>query len=259
MKTAFANISGGLVFAGETYGEMNFSKVDLRQYGGYLQQIGADVLGLTEVHLEDEDGSSHMADCLTQQLGLPYKSVRYAHESHLDTSKQMGTAILSRYPIVRDETFVLESPKLEVDRPNGDHWVMYDKTAQRVTLQTEHGQVDAVNLSYFPFHHFNRRMDEPAFAGLRSQLVDILVADGNPTIVLGDFNNKFVPFGKAFPELFTHGFAEAIITPTTVAGFSDQQLDHILYPQEFFEASDGFAIDIRSDHLAVGATLRYLC
>lgn len=255
MNVAFANISGGLIFAGTHYGELNFSRVDLKRYCNELRTFDSDILGLSEVHLEDKDGTSAMLEEISNELGLPYYQAQYMHDSHLDTSKQMGTAILSKYPIIASESFVLESPKLEIDRPNGDHWVMFDKSAQRVTVETDEGLLDIVNLSYFPFHHFGRRMDETAFSALRAKLVSVLLADGNPTIILGDFNNKFVPFDSAFPELLALGFAEAHKAATTVVGYDTEQLDHILYPTQCFLAADGKTREIGSDHLAIAARL----
>lgn len=196
-----------------------------------------------------------MVQEIARALDLPHYKVQFMHESHLDTSKQMGTAILSKWPIISSQIINLKAPRLKVDRPNGDHWVMFDKMAQLVTVAiTDEAYIDIINLSYFPFHHFNRRLDEPDFADQRNQLVDFLLSNKNPTIITGDFNNKGLELNKAFPELFQSGFDQAVIAPTTVVGYNDKsQLDHILYKKDYFTVLGSFVEPNGSDHYAVGA------
>jgi endonuclease/exonuclease/phosphatase (EEP) superfamily protein YafD len=256
MNIVYSNICGGLVFAGKTYGEMLFSRVDLDGYINYFKTKSIDILSLSEVHLEDVT-HSQMVEHIAQALGLPHYSALALDRSHLDTSKQMGMAVISRYPIVRQEKFIIPSPKIEVDRPNGEHWVMMDKGGQRVVLDVDGRRIAVVNFSYFPFHHFKRRVDEPEFTDLRRQLLDVLRGNEKdvPTIITGDFNSKGLKVRQAFPELFANNaLAQAVDVPTTVIG-CDEQLDHILYQPDHFAATDSFAQDNGSDHLAIGATV----
>ncbi len=257
MKVIYSNISGGLVFAGTTYGEMLFSKVALDEYINYFRAQNADILSLSEVHLETKN-TSDMVTRIAEELGMPYHSSLALSNSHLDTGKQLGMAVISRYPITGQTEFKIPSPGLEITRPNGDHWKMFDKGGQRVYLDIDGKTVALVNFSYFPFHHFNRRVDEPEFKVLRQNLLNVLLADNdNPTIITGDFNNKGLPLAQAFPELLTDDtLAQAVHTKSTVIGY-DEQLDHMLYQPQFFTASDQFIDDNGSDHLAIGATLEF--
>lgn len=256
MNIMYSNISGGLIFAGKTYGEMLFSKVSLENYLDYYRSKALDILCLSEVHLEDTY-SSEMVARLARELGLPHHAALALSQSHLDTSKQLGMAVISRYPIIDHAEFTIPSPGLEVDRPNGDHWKMFDKGAQRVTLDIDGRAVAVVNFSYFPFHHFNRRVVEPEFKPLREQLLQILVHDQNtPTIITGDFNCKGYAVAEAFPELFEHNALQpAVSAESTVIG-ATEQLDHILYQPEYFSAHGGFAEGNGSDHLAIGVALQ---
>ncbi len=257
MNIMYSNVSGGLVFAGQKYGEMLFSKVSLDSYINYFKGRAIDVLSLSEVHLEDKTHSEMVAR-IAGELGLKHHASLALSESHLDSSKQLGMAVISRYPIISQEEFTIPSPKLEVDRPNGDHWVMFDKGGQRVYLDVDGTEVALVNFSYFPFHHFGRRVDEPDFKPLREELLHVLGDNPKhvPTIVTGDFNSRGVPVQQAFPELFVDdALRQAVDVPTTVIGYDSEQLDHILYPPTFFSASESFAEVNASDHLAIGARL----
>jgi endonuclease/exonuclease/phosphatase family metal-dependent hydrolase len=258
MKVLYSNISGGLLFAGSIYGEMLFSKVALDEYINYFRRQNADILSLSEIHLESKN-ESEMVARIARELNMPYHSCLALSESHLDTSKQMGMAVISCYPIINQTEFKIPSPGLEVTRPNGDHWKMFDKGGQRVHLDIDGRTIALVNFSYFPFHHFGRRVDEPAFKTLRQELLDVLLAgDINPTIITGDFNNKGILLNQAFPELLENDtLAQAVRTNSTVIG-CEEQLDHILYQPQFFTASNQLVEKNASDHLAIGTTLDFI-
>lgn len=256
MNIMYSNISGGLIFAGHTYGEMLFSKVSLEHYVDYFRDKQLDILCLSEVHLEDGHRSEMVAR-IASALSLPHHASLALSQSHLDTSKRLGMSVISRYPITTREEFTIPSPGIEVDRPNGDHWKMFDKGAQRVQLDIDGTRIAIVNFSYFPFHHFNRRVVEPEFKPLRQQLLEILVSDKSmPTIITGDFNSKGYAVSEAFPELFANNaLQQAITAETTVIG-ATEQLDQILYQPKHFTAGHDFAEENGSDHLAIGATIQ---
>lgn len=257
MNIMYSNISGGLVFAGQKYGELLFSKVSVDDYVTYFKDKNLDVLSLSEVHLEDKT-TSGMVAYIAGKLGMEHYASLALSDSHLDTSKKLGMAVISRFPIARQEEFTIPSPKLEVDRPNGEHWVMFDKGGQRVYLDVDGKEISVVNFSYFPFHHFNRRVDEPEFAPLRNQLLTVLTDNPSnaPTIITGDFNSRGIPVPQAFPELFAgDALRQAVDVPTTVIGYGSEQLDHILYQPQHFTATGGYAEVNASDHLAIGAQL----
>lgn len=259
LRTVFENISGGLVMAGKAHGEMVFSRVSLNEYIECLREYEPDILSLSEVHMEDGEGHSEMVESIVEALDFQDYRCFSQSPSHLDTSKYLGLAVLSRYPIVGYASFFLPNPGLEVDKPDGSHWVMFDKGAQRLKLDVNGKHVSVFNLHYFPFHHFNRYMNEDDFSDSRQELVDILLSEkGIPTIVTGDFNNKGLPLCKAFPELFMRDrFAEAVIADTTVVGLCEQ-FDHILYTPNTLEAHHGLAHKNLSDHYAVIADFSFL-
>ncbi len=264
LKVIFQNISGGLVMAGKTHGEMVFSRVSLKEYIAWFKAQEPALLSLSEVHMEQREGSednSEMVQKIASELELPYHKCCFQSSSHLDTSKNMGIAVLSKYPIEDYSTFLLPNPRLTTVRPDGSRWVMFDKGAQRLTLNIDGKPLTVFNLHYFPFHHFHRRLDEDAFLNVRHALADILLSEHTtPTIITGDFNNKGLPLREAFPELFFHNrFRQAVEVETTVVGLHNEQFDHILYTPETLTVVRRFAEPNYSDHYAVVAEFVFRC
>ncbi len=258
LRIVFENISGGMVMAGKSHGEMLFSRVSLEEYITYFQHYQPDILCLTEVHMEGKTGKSEMVETIASRLELPAYRCLYQSRSHLDTSKDMGIAVLSRYTIKDYTPFALPNPRLEVERPDGSHWKMLDKGAQRLRLDVHGRLITVFNLHYFPFHHFHRSICEQDFARIRRELVDILLTDQHtPTIITGDFNNKGISLRDAFPELFLcDRFREAVLADTTVVGL-DEQFDHILYTPGTLLVKHGCADPNLSDHYAVIADFSF--
>lgn len=251
----FANILGGREFTGTTYGEINFGDDVLDEYARIISEQQPDIVSLAEVHLDDETHSEQVAK-LAELLNLPHYDIQGADKSHLAEGKILGNAILSKYPITASDHFLIKAPAIEVDRPNGDHWVLHDKGAQTVQIDIGGRALSLTNLQYFPFHHFLRVGNDPAFAPERKMLVDHLTKsqDGATSIVTGDFNNKGFTLKEAFPELFEAGFAETLEVDTTIVGDS-QQLDHILYKPEQANVISSEIVNIPSDHLALKALI----
>ncbi len=269
LRVLFENISGGFVLATSKHGEMVFSRVSLKEYIEYFRRFQPDILSLSEIHLEnaeclenaesDNDRhlcSSEMVRTIAMELDLTYVRCFPQSPSHLDTSKNLGVAILSKFPIVSYETFFLPNPKLEISKSDGSHWIMFDKGAQKVTLDIEGDLVNVVNLHYFPFHHFGRKLNEKAFSDIRIALVNLLAPeDDTPTIVTGDFNNRGITLAEAFPELFLDNkFQEAMLAETTVVGLKDQ-FDHILYTPGRLQIKHCETERNLSDHYALFAEM----
>lgn len=248
IKIIFANILGGKEFLGTKYGETNFGDEILDKYIDIFAKYQPDIVSLAEVHLENENGSK-MVEEIAKKLQLSNYDIQGTDKSHVTEGKILGNAILSHFPISKTDHFIIQSPRIEVDRPNGDHWIMHDKGAQSVTLDINDRGVTVGNLQYFPFHHFNRAMNEPDFASQRQSLVDYL-SSANATFVTGDFNNKNFSLIEAFPELFQAGFSEAVETETTIVG-DTQQLDHILFNSSQARVVKSEIVTIPSDHFGL--------
>lgn len=251
LKLVFANILGGREFLGTTYGEMNFGADVTERYIEAFRTQKPDLLSIAEVHLEDEN-HSEMVQKIADDLGLPYADFMGSDQSHLAPEKILGNAILSKYPIIKKDHFLIESPLIEVDRTDGQHWIMHNKPAQTAFIQINEKLIALTSLHYFPFHHFNRKMNEAEFVPQRKSLVSHLTQLDSSTIpiITGDFNNKGLVLSEAFPELFEAGFSEALELETSIIGVNEQ-LDHILYREHDCNLVSSGSFSIPSDHIAL--------
>lgn len=258
IRTEFENISGGLVMLGKKHGDMSFRHISPKDYIAHFQADQPDILALSEVHMEEKDGTSAMVEMLATALELPYYRCCYQSPSHLEPNKYLGLAVLSKHPIEQYSSFYLPNPGLRVTKPDGSQWILFDKGAQQLTLNVQGRQLTVFNLHYFPFHHFHRCMSETEFVGIRQELVNILLPrDHTPTIITGDFNNKGLRLPLAFPELFQDDqFRQAVEAETTVVGLREQ-FDHILYTPSSLQVEQGFVAPNYSDHYAVIADFSF--
>jgi endonuclease/exonuclease/phosphatase family metal-dependent hydrolase len=258
IRVEFENISGGLFMIGKKHGDMSFRHISVFDYITHFRKDQPDILALAEVPMEQEDGTSRMVEMLAATLGLPFYRCCYQSRSHLESGKYIGLAVLSKYAIENYRDFYLPNPGLRIAKSDGSEWTLFDKGVQQFTFNIQGKQLTLFNLHYFPFHHFNRRMNEDEFVGIRQELVDILLEEVHvPTIITGDFNNKGQPLSIAFPELFQEDqFRQAVETKTTVVGLCEQ-FDHILYTPTLLEVQHGLAKQKYSDHYAIIADITF--
>jgi endonuclease/exonuclease/phosphatase family metal-dependent hydrolase len=263
LNVVFQNIFHGMHFAQEMNGKNVFFKFWPSAYIDYYRPKLPNVVCLAEVPLDNENGESTFLNKFSDELELPYIKTYVNEKSWLVEDKWYGTSILSKFPITSYETFNLPNPKLEIDHKDGTHWVMHDKGAQKVTIKVNDSNVTVYNLHYFPFHHFNRKINEPEFDKIRSQLVDLLLTSDNPLIICGDFNNRGVEIETAFRELFALGSLSKAITfskkdfENNHEG-ADTQIDHILYSNNKFELLESSVEANYSDHCGIFAKFRFV-
>jgi endonuclease/exonuclease/phosphatase family metal-dependent hydrolase len=257
MKVIFENITQGFVYAGKLEKSSVYHRFDPKAYVEYFKKEQPDILALAENIMEGLDGKSEMTEMLSKELDLPYFKSFCKEESFLYPGKYYGVTVLSKFQIEEYETFLLPNPKIEKTQPNGDHWVMHDKYAQKCVLNINGRKINFINLHYFPFHRFGRRMDEVEFADARKGLVDILTANSDlPTIITGDFNNECGDLKDAFPELFENDlFKKSIEVESTRVGKSGQ-FDHILITPKDFEVIEARVEENYSDHCAIITNLQ---
>jgi endonuclease/exonuclease/phosphatase family metal-dependent hydrolase len=262
MKILFANITHGFVYAddGSTSESMRFTKFSIPDYISYFKKHNPDILCLAETLLDDDQGNSSMVKDFSEALYLPFYKALGHEPSWIYVGKLYGMAILSRYPIETYEIFKLPNPKLEVDRPDGSHWIMHDKFAQYAELEVDGKKLNLFNLHYFPVHHFGKRMQDKDLSHIREELVSIFKGKNLkiPTIITGDFNNKGLPLEEAYPELFEENlFQETVKVETTLCNGA-YQLDHVLYTPGTIKLENAFAEKFISDHYALITEVNFI-
>lgn len=255
MRIVFANVTQCFVYANEVAESesMLFKKFSIPDYIEYFKNINPDILCLSEVLIDDEENNSEFISRLSEACNLKYYKILRSEKSWIYVGKFYGMAIISKYPIMNYEFFKLPNPKFEIDRPNGDHWIMHDKYAQYAKINTINKNISLFNLHYFPVHHFKKDIDDLEMKKPREELTKYFMKEtlDAPTIITGDFNNKNKKLVKVFPELFEFGYLqEAIETDTTIVN-GNSQLDHILYTPAYFELISSKAEKFLSDHYSL--------
>ncbi|MEU7768604.1 alanine racemase [Nocardia sp. NPDC049190] len=141
------NIAGGRrVLSQDSNKPFDYGGVDLPYFVEQLRRIDADVICLQETEI-DPDGST--AQQLAAMLGYRYVYETEMSPSHMDTSKRLGIAVLSRLPIQDAESQRLPSPQFEL-RVRAEQVQPYARFAQVVTV----AGIPVGNVSPMPLHVF---------------------------------------------------------------------------------------------------------
>jgi len=255
MRLIFANITQGFMYTEDpsTNEGKIMNKFSIPDYIKYLAKRKPDILCLAEVLIDDKVGNSEFVNLLSKATQLPYFKTQSYEKSWLYIGRYYGIAILSKFPISDYEKFKLPNPKLEVIRPNGDHWTLHDKYAQYAKINLKNYKLNLFNLHYFPFHIFNRSIKDKEIEPYRKKLSEYITSKGfqKPTIITGDFNNKGSKLINAFPELFISGdLKEAIEVKNTKLNGNDQS-DHVLFTPETLKVKASKAEKYFSTHYSL--------
>ncbi len=255
MKVVFANVLQGFVYADVLHKpeSMIFKRFSIEEYVEYFVSLDPDLLFISELLIENNNGNSEFADELVKKCNFRDYRVLVTEKSWLYVGRMYGMGIFSKYNLNNYEIFKLPNPKFEVDRPNGEHWILHDKYAQSAKVNVSGLDINIFHLHYFPLHHFNRKLSDPEMIESRNALIKYFKNKGKryPTLVVGDFNNKDESLDVLFPELFENGWlAESIVTETTLVD-GHEQLDHILYTPIYFDVQEAKAERYLSDHYSL--------
>jgi endonuclease/exonuclease/phosphatase (EEP) superfamily protein YafD len=256
LRIAFSNISQGLWYQGKKNGTHVYSKYWPSAFKQQYLELQPDVICFAEAPLDDEQGNSAFIEDVAKSMGAASYFTDVHEKSWLIEGKWYGTAIISKYPLIDYGVLKMQAPHIEVDRPDGSHWVLHDKSIQAATIKTPNANVRLFNLHYFPFHYFNHTLNEPEFESTRRQLVDFVKADQTlPTIIAGDFNNDDDDLDVAFSELFQDDLLHDAIQfgPEQLDESYNgrHQLDHVLYSPKDLRLVRAEIIRDKADHRGI--------
>jgi endonuclease/exonuclease/phosphatase family metal-dependent hydrolase len=256
LRVVFANMYQGMHFAGEKDGEDVFFGYRPDLHLEFIKSLNPDILCLAEMPFDSEDGSGKFRQELETSLEFRGSEVYVSDKSWIITDKFYGSGIFAKQQFADYKVTTLPNPKLEIDRPDGSHWVMHDKALQQATLQLGDVSLKVSCLHYYPVHHFGRKITEPEFTPIRQALANLIKPEpGQLSIVTGDFNNKNTQIEVAFPEIFANGeFKKAVEYDRNEKEKYYEgdgiQIDHILYSQGL-NLVQADVLDKYSDHATI--------
>ncbi|MEU7633826.1 alanine racemase [Nocardia sp. NPDC049220] len=197
------NIAGGRrVLSYDSNKPFDYSEVDLPYFVEQLRRIDADVICLQETEI-GPDGST--AQQLAAMLGYRYVYETDMSPSHMDTSKRLGIAVLSRLPIQDAESHRLPPPQFEL-KVRAERVQPYARFAQVVRV----AGIPVGNVSPMPLHVFKDEAGKrytyesgegAIFAKEIGRTVTAMLR--GPGIWAGDTNtdNPVLVYGQVFDKL----------------------------------------------------------
>lgn len=223
-----------------------------------LKDVDADIIALQEVDFSaSRTHGIAQWHYLAEKLGMPYAATvvtwnkKYVPWPYWPPQAHFGRilsgqAVLSRYPILKQQHLVFDKPP---DNPFWYNWFYLDRIAQKLTLQIGEKNITVWNIHLEAFSEKTRVQQMKLLADRISAEKDVA------HIVLGDFN------AEVLAEIFSK---TRLVSATDPAGpqptfpstSPKEQLDHILHDPEFKLKGSGSAQLTASDHLPLWAELQ---
>lgn len=218
--------------------------LDLNRIADVIAKADPDIVGLQEVdkHYSGrsnwEDQGKYLAEKLDMHyaygVNLNYEPVSQSPEK---AHRQYGTAILSKYPIVANENYHLDSSGKE----------------QRGLLKTTI-QVDGVQVHFYTTH-LGLTPEERTLQV--QQVMQLVSQQKEPSIIVGDFNAWSL--SKAMKPILSEywdAFAKKSFANTSNSKFPYQRIDYILAKADRVQFSSQKVLRTKaSDHLPIVANI----
>ena len=227
----------------DSFSQILVSEEEIRQnlaeIAEFLKRENADIVTLQEADSPSWwSGSFNHVELLAREAGYGW----YTHANHVDNSfSTYGTAILSRYPIMRGYQ-VDFNPTPPTTRKG---FTLAEIEWKSGAGNSETQIVDVVSV-HLDFSRSSKRIEQI------KDMKAVLGQRDNPIIVLGDFNSAWAEGDREIQSLAklkrlkTHR-PEASYLYT----YAEERFDWILISKEFEFCHYYTAADILSDHLAV--------
>lgn len=216
--------------------------LDLRRIGQVIAASGADVVGLQEVdrHWSARSGFEDQALRLAEQLDMHYVFAANLDREPLvegGSRRQYGTAVLSKYPIVRHENQFLTSGPSE---------------QRGLSMAT-------INVKGTELHLFNTHLglSTEERKTQAAEIVEIVGDHEGPSILLGDLNAApDTEEVRIVAARYLDAFADRSDAYTFPAAIPRIRADYIFYSDGLELASSEVIPTLASDHLPVTAVFR---
>lgn len=220
------NIGGGVPYKEtQEYNNESFHAEDYMT--NLILENELDVVCFQEILMGDEYYHS-MSKEIAEKSGLKFYRELPLSDSHIVKGRKMGVSIISKYPFISDEIFMLENPNITKVSKSGTVYKSHEKGFLITKIQTSTEEICCVTGHCFPFHSFDRDVMEfkYIYTNLEKELIKLL--DENNHIIIGaDFNTTRLAL--LMPEVFKR-YSSLVNVPTRPNGRGD---DYILCDKKF--------------------------
>ncbi|WP_228001938.1 endonuclease/exonuclease/phosphatase family protein [Nocardia australiensis] len=242
LRVASWNIAGARPVRSKT--AFDYGQVDLDYFAKVLRRMDADVVYIQESEV-GLFGST--ATALAERAGYPHVFETKMCPSHMDTSKTLSIAVLSRLPIEAAHTKLLPVPLTKL-KFNGRPTVPFERQAQAVEiagvthLTTHPSPYEFLQASYA---HGEGVGDALANGRTMRSMVE-----GRPAILGGDFNTPEP--GKVYGDIVDDLGVRMALPPGTKTVPWPGAPDQVGATSEFSVVASGVG-RVQSDHFPVWA------
>jgi len=231
----------------------NFNQlfVGKKSHKEYLNDI-IDVLKQYKPHvvaLQEADAASRWSGNFDHVAYLA-SGAEYPWRTHVSNAENWlfsyGTALLSGVPLIESIKHTFESSPPTLDKGlvlAQIEWPSADKDQSRKI------DIISVHLDFSRKSVRDKQINE---------IMELLSARNNPTIIMGDFNSEWLAEASVIKELATNGhFITHEPDADNYNTYEDKRLDWILITKELEFVNYQVLPDILSDHAMVVADIRY--
>lgn len=220
---------------------------DLEHIARTIEEMDVDVIGLQEVdhHWSERSEFVDEPDWLARRLYM-----RYAYGANLDLDppgsgllrRQFGTAVLSKYPIVRQRNTLL--PRLDDHEQRGLLETEIVVRGRRVRFATTHLQ-----------HDDNAEREAQAAA-----VIELLGAEVERTFLVGDINAvPGTPEVEILASVLVDSWGKVGVSPghTIPPEAPDRRIDYVFVSEDLTPVRAEVITTDASDHLPVVVDIRF--
>ncbi|WP_249365663.1 endonuclease/exonuclease/phosphatase family protein [Cytobacillus citreus] len=216
--------------------------LDLERIASVIENSGAEIIGLQEVdnHWSERSDFENQAKWLADRLDMHYTYAANLDQDPLNPGeprRQYGTAVLSKYPIIKEKNYPLTK---------------IGHTEQRGLLET----VINVKGHHLNFYNTHLALTTAEREVQIKEMIEIAGETNGPKVIMGDLNAK--PDSNEMQPLFSQykdAFADQNDAYTIPASKPTSRIDYIFTSNEIQTANAEVISTLASDHLPIIAEL----
>lgn len=241
------NIAGGhTVNSVDT--KFDYADQDLNYFVKNIKELNADIVVIQENQTDPSKEEGSIAHTIAKECGYDYVFSSVASKSHIDKGLMLGTAIISKLPILSSETFNYQNPEFELKWADGRPAEQHGKNFQLIGVDGFY----IANTQLLPLHYFGHSYESGEGFKLAQQHNELYKNLKTPLIFCGDFNfnNPAKVYSTLTDDLELKDLFDNTVTTRPHKDEFRQRTDHIFYSKEF-SVIESRIIKTNTDH--------YLC